>query len=73
MEEDCTRLLESQNADEGDIEDMEEKQQQVKRLRKQIPSIFLSNPDDREPFALHHHEIHKHNLTLKGELQGLVD
>ncbi|MCJ1263032.1 hypothetical protein MMC22_002902 [Lobaria immixta] len=75
MEEDGTRILKSQDADEGDIVDRKEKQQQVKRLRKQLPSFFLSNPDNREHFALHHHDIHEHNLILnsKGKLQGLVD
>ena len=75
MEDDCRLVLESQSADEHDIEDMEEAQQLLKRLRKQLPSFFPSNDDDREEFALHHDDISRHNLIIdsKGKLQALVD
>ena len=75
MEEDCRRVLESQDADEDEIEDMEEAQQQLKRLRKQLPLFFPSNADDREEFALHHDDISRHNLIFdsNGKLQALVD
>lgn len=75
MQENCRRVLESQDADEDDIEDMEKAQQLLTRLRKQLPSSFPSNADDREEFALHHDEISRHNLIInsKGKLQALVD
>lgn len=75
MEEDCRGILECQDADEDDIEDMEAAQQLLERLRIQLHSFFPSNSDDREEFALHHHDISGHNLIVdsKGKLQALVD
>ena len=74
-EEDCIRVLESQDADATDIDDMEEAQKLLKRLRKQLPIFFPSHATDREEFALHHDDINDHNLILdsKGKLQALVD
>ncbi|MCJ1470084.1 hypothetical protein MMC07_008729 [Pseudocyphellaria aurata] len=75
MEEDCRRVLESQDADEDDIEDMEAAQKLLERLRIQLHSFFPSNSNDREEFALHHHDISQQNLIVdsKGKLQALVD
>lgn len=75
MEEDCIRVLESQDADKDDIEDMEEAQQLLKRLRKRHPIFFPSYAADCEDFALHHDDLHRHNLILdsKGKLRALVD
>lgn len=75
MEEDCRRVLESQDADEDDKEDMETSRQLLKQLRKHLPSFFPSNAGDREEFALHHNDISRHNLIVdsKGKLQALVD
>ena len=75
MEEDGRRVLESQDAERGKIEFTKETQQQLKRLRKQLPLFFPSNDDDREEFALHHHDIPRDNLILdsQGKLQALVD
>lgn len=75
MEGDCERILESQDADEDDVEDMKAAELLLKRLRMQLSSFFPSNADDREEFALHHQEISLHNLIVdsKGKLQALVD
>ncbi|MCJ1267449.1 hypothetical protein MMC22_007334, partial [Lobaria immixta] len=75
MEEDCRRVLESQDAKRDEIECTKETQQQLKRLRRQLPLFFSSNDDDREEFALHHHDISRHNLILdsQGKLQALFD
>ena len=74
MEEDLTRLLESQDPDE-DVEDIEDAQQDLKRLRNHLPSFFPSTAKNSEGFALHHDDISRHNLILdsKGKLQALVD
>lgn len=73
MEEDCRRVLNSQDADEDDIEDMENAQQLLERLRKQFDCFFPSI--EREEFALHHDDISRHNLIVDstGKLQALVD
>lgn len=72
MEGDCKRVLNSQDADEGDIADMEDAQQLLEQLRKQLDSFF---PLERVEFSLHHDDISRHNLILdfKGKLQALVD
>ena len=69
-EEDLTRIS---DADEDETENVEKARQLLNRLRNQLPSIF--NPDDGEEFALHHRDIHQHNLILDstGKLQALVD
>ena len=75
MEEDCRSVLESQDADEDDIEDMELAQELLKRLLAQLPSLFPSNTTEREKFALHHDDISRHNLIIdsKETLQALLD
>lgn len=75
MEEDCRRVLESQDADEDDIEDMEAARKLLERLRKQLSSFFPSDAGDCEEFALHHNDISRHNLIVdsKGKLKALVD
>lgn len=75
MEEDCKHVLESQDAEEDDIEDMEVAQQLLKPLRIQLLSFFTSIADDRKEFALHHNEISRHNFIFhpKGKIQALVD
>lgn len=72
MEGDCRRVLNSQDADEDDIEDMESAQQLLIRLRKQLDSFF---PLEWEEFSLYHDDISRHNLIVdsKGKLQALVD
>lgn len=72
MEGDCRRVLNSQDADEDDIEDMESAQQLLIRLRKQLDSFF---PLGWEEFSLYHDDISRHNLIVdsKGKLQALVD
>ena len=73
-EEYLAHLLESQDPGE-DVEDIEDAQQDLKRLRNHLPSFFPSTADNREEFALHHNDISRHNLILdsKGKLQALVD
>ena len=74
MEEDLTRLLESQDPGE-DVQDIENAKRDLKRLRNHLPSFFPSTAKNREEFALHHGDISRHNLILdsKGKLQALVD
>lgn len=73
MEADCRRVLNAQDVDEDDMEDMENAQQLLERLRRQLDSFFPSL--EREEFALQHDDISRHNLIVdsKGELQALVD
>lgn len=75
LEEDFRILLEDEHADEEDIGEVEKARQQVQRLRKLLPALFLSDAEDHEEFALHHNDISRHNLILdsKGKLQALVD
>lgn len=51
---------------------MENAQQRLERLRKQLYSFF---PLERGEFSLHHDDISRHNLIVdfKGKLQALVD
>lgn len=75
LEEDFRIISELEDADDEDLEEVAKAQQQVKRLRKQLPAFFLSDADDPEEFALHHDDINRYNLILdsKGKLQALVD
>ena len=75
MEEDCMRVLNSQESDEADIKVTEPALQLLNRLRKQLPIFFPSNSAHREEFALYHRDVNRHNLILdsNGKLQGLVD
>ncbi len=72
MEGDCKRVLNSEDADEDDIEDMEIAQQLLHRLRKHLDSFF---PLEWEEFSLFHDDISRQNLIVdsKGKLQALVD
>ena len=74
MEEDCIRVLGSQDASKADVEDTKEAQELLKRLRKQLPIFFPPHTADCEEFALHHNDINIHNLIVdsKGKLQALV-
>lgn len=73
MEEDCRRVLNSQDADEDDVEDMENAQQLLERLRKQFDSLFPCL--EQGEFSLYHDDISRHNLIIdsKGKLQALVN
>ena len=74
MEEDLTRISKSEDADQDEIEKAEKARRLLDRLRKNISYFF--NFYDREEFALHHSDIHQHNLILDpktGKLQALVD
>lgn len=72
MEGDCRRVLNSEDADEDDIEDMEMAQKLLHRLRKHLDSFF---PLEWEEFSLFHDDISRQNLIVdsKGKLQALVD
>lgn len=72
MEGDCRRVLNSQDADEDDIADMEDAQQLLTQLRKQLDSF---SPLEREEFSLYHDDISRQNLIIdsKGKLHALVD
>ena len=70
-EEDLTRISKSKDAEKN--ENAKKARQLLDRLRKQMRSFF--NFYDRGEFALHHSDIHEHNLILDstGMLRGLVD
>lgn len=61
VEGDCRRILNSQDADEDDIADMEVAQQLLEQLRQQLDSFF---PLEREEFSLYHDDISRHNLIV---------
>lgn len=61
VEGDCRRILNSQDADEDDIADMEVAQQLLEQLRHQLDSFF---PLEREEFSLYLDDISRHNLIV---------
>lgn len=75
MEGECKRHLESGNADEDDIEDLERALRLNARLRTHFSTFFPIDTSTTEEFALHHDDITRQNLIVDatGKLQALVD
>lgn len=75
MEGECKRCMESVDADEDDIEDMERALRLIARLKGHFSTFFPLDHSESEEFVLHHDDVSRHNLIVSttGELQGLVD